>query len=603
VIFQDELADRTQARATLLRVVELDVLYGDAFARLRALLAEDGNDVALLDLLRRRLSHPCDDKLRADLHAEEATLLCRLDRKAEAKRSLRAALEHDRSRVAETRKLAELCLADADYAGAADALIALARITTDASTLAFAFHELGVIYQTHLPDARRAEIAFTRAAQLTPDDPRPIERLVAVFTSGGQTDRAKRALEHLIAMSTDAETRAQHVVRFAEMLLERGEERLAEQALDHARAQAPANVGILDALASLYTRQGDAQALAMHRARSVHALRAGIEERPDHAETYVALIELYRIRDRHDAARQVAYVADVLSVRQSRIEVTEPELFVASPSNEAQVRVHNSGPHERWKNLLRTHEADLVALLPPATVEIAPVPDETFEAARSDVAHLLGSGDELVMSSADQAGVLPLTNAPLHVVVDHALLSALAPDEQRFLLLRAAFIAQQGFSRLVSCDPERLLIVAHALKKLEHPTHAVAAVDDDELTRTAADLRTTLSEQARASVRAPLGELFAEGDPNPRRAAAAALELGGRLALCVTGNLGAALDALAQLRTRGNPRELGENPRLCVVRTDPQARALLSFALSDAYLEARRDAQARATNAPDRRPS
>jgi hypothetical protein len=77
-------------------------------------------------------------------------------------------------------------------------------------------------------------------------------------------------------------------------------------------------------------------------------------------------------------------------------------------------------------------------------------------------------------------------------------------------------------------------------------------------------------------------------DLNPRRLAASAFDFGSRVALLISGDVRAALQALVRLR--GRPLdELSGDERLELCRTDPALRALLSFAISEIYLDARRE--------------
>jgi hypothetical protein len=60
------------------------------------------------------------------------------------------------------------------------------------------------------------------------------------------------------------------------------------------------------------------------------------------------------------------------------------------------------------------------------------------------------------------------------------------------------------------------------------------------------------------------------------------------VALTISGNLAAAIEALLRLHGKP-PEELGRDERLRLLRADPALRAMLSFAISEAYLDARRD--------------
>jgi uncharacterized protein HemY len=589
VIFHDELSDRPRAQACLQRVVEIDVLFGDAFARLRALLADKSDAQGLLELLERRLSTHAEPSLRCELHEKRARLFIELGQPEPAKAALHAALEADAMQPELLRTLAELCLADAQYRQAADALIQLARITTDAAVLAYAFYQLGVIYDEHLPDPRRAEIAFTRVVSLAPGDARPIERLVAIWRRSTQLERAVRALRHLVTSDQDTSQRETHLVMLAETLSEQGDARGAEQVLGEARQQTPASLPVLRALDALYERQGDREARAMHLTRSCHALRAAIEENPADVAAWSGLVELLSLRERQDAAimaanaaRAIGHDAPQLVARCAALPGLGAEALRDGVLRKIQLR----GVLDATRNLLQATRPQLDELLP-----TDPSLQTTTFATRFQVvaaaAALFGLPPPVLRSSAEPV-CLPVADKPLTLLVSGERFER-ADDAQRFFLVtRALAIAQQGLTLLVRAAPERLLLLVHAARRLLNPGYAVAAVDHEALVQLTRELDTALPATTKSQLGALLLDVFAEGEWNPRRVAAQALTLGSRLALCVTGNVQAAVDALLLLKGR-DPNAVEATERQSLARTDPQLRALLSFAVSEAYLEARRE--------------
>jgi len=107
------------------------------------------------------------------------------------------------------------------------------------------------------------------------------------------------------------------------------------------------------------------------------------------------------------------------------------------------------------------------------------------------------------------------------------------------------------------------------------------------------DLAMVIPPAARTRVQHLIVELMGHDDASPRRLASTALDLGSRIALTVTGNLEAALFALLRLRGK-QPDSIHDPDTLELCRTDPALRALLSFAISEQYIEARREDWAQA---------
>ena len=218
------------------------------------------------------------------------------------------------------RELSELYLSAGQYRLAADALIKLARVATDEEVLRKAFFELGAIYSEQLPDPRRAEIAYARAARLDPSDRVPVERLLALYLREQAHDKALRACERLIDLATSEAEIDRFTIQLASILETTGDPRRAERALNVRREQTPTVAGDPDrALRPLR----DARAISPRsRCTSIaplHALRAAVERAPDDAARFAALSELLARRGRPHAAACVAAVAEDLGLADAQL--------------------------------------------------------------------------------------------------------------------------------------------------------------------------------------------------------------------------------------------------------------------------------------------
>jgi hypothetical protein len=129
------------------------------------------------------------------------------------------------------------------------------------------------------------------------------------------------------------------------------------------------------------------------------------------------------------------------------------------------------------------------------------------------------------------------------------------------------------------------------MRSVVRPGHAVQVANEREQRSVTRELAKRLPPPRRTQLQPLLSDLLASEDFSTRRLAAAAYEFGSRVSLAISGDLPAAIDGL--LRLRGNPpEELPQEERLRLLRADPALRALLSFAISEAYLEARREVPA-----------
>jgi cellulose synthase operon protein C len=587
VMYDDDLGDSERAVAALSRVTDIDVCFADAFSRLRRLLYERQESAALLELLARRTSAPIDSGLAAELEIERAELLRATGDRPAALIALRVALTHDPARTDALRALADLLWDEGEYHKAAEALVQLARLTDDKIALSEVVFQLGSLYDEHLRDAKRAELAFTRASTLAPDDPRPIERLVQLWKRTGQNDRAVRALQHLIANSWSVSTKEGYILELATTLEQMGQRTLAEQALEDARQKAPTSMRVLRAQAALYEREDDRTALSLHLQRSCNALRGAIDDDPGDSNHWLQLIELLERRGRHDGAELVADAAYSCGLSLPNISRPKLEGLGAAALSEGVLRkIVTRGLLDPLRRLFREFHEELDEFLPVMVETTAALPESHTQAVRA-VSELFAL-PALRLVGSEQSVCLPIAADPLTVCVGEDLFVSATEAERFFLLSRAVVVAKHGLILLVRAAPERVLLVLHALRSVVRPGHAVQVANEREQRSVTRELAKRLPPPRRTQLQPLLSDLLSAEDFSTRRLAAASFEFGARVALAISGNLPAALSGLQRLR--GTPPDaLPQEERLRLLHADPALRGLLSFAISEAYLDARRE--------------
>ncbi len=588
VLFEEELQDGALATAAYNRVIEIDVTHADTFQRLRGLLRVRGEPGSLLALLGQRAAAPIDPELAVEIELERAELFRAVGDRTAAVAALRSALAHDPGRAEALRGLADLLWDAGEHHKAAEALVQLARITEDQTELAEVVFQLGSLYDEHLRDARRAELAFTRAASLTPDDPRPVERLVQLWKRTGQNDRAVRALQHLIANSWSVQTKEGYILELAATLDALGERTLAEQSLEDARRQAPTSMRVLRAQAEIYEREDDRTALSLHLQRSCNAMRGAIDDDPSDPSNWVHLIELLEKRGRSDGAELVldaAYSCGLTSFS-DRPRPQIKGLGSDALGDTVLRKLVTRGLLDPLRRLFREFHDELAEFLPTAVEITGPFSESQTRAVRG-VAELFAL-PELRLVSTEPPVCVPVTADPLTLCVGQELFLTASEAERFFLVSRAVVVAKHGLMLLVRAAPERVLLALHALRTIARPDQTVLVANEREQRSVTRELAKRLPATRRTQLRPLLSDLMASEDLSTRRLATAAYEFGARVALTITGNLPAAINGL--LRLRGKlPEEIGQEERLRLLRADPALRGLLSFAISEAYLDARRE--------------
>src|SRR5690606_16003012 len=134
--------------------------------------------------------------------------------------------------VATLRGLAELQLRRGRYENAADALIRVARQSQDRGQLRWAFLALGDIYDVHLPDPKRADIAFRRVLRLSPGDEVALGRLTRLALTQDDLEAAEASLAELVAAHPRSTTAREQSLALATGFEVAGDGRRAEETLE-----------------------------------------------------------------------------------------------------------------------------------------------------------------------------------------------------------------------------------------------------------------------------------------------------------------------------------------------------------------------------------
>jgi tetratricopeptide (TPR) repeat protein len=599
-IYQDHLGDLDRARAAFEEASERDVTHADLFDRLCEILQETGQTDRLTQVFEQRLTAGGETNEMVELYVKQARLYVKLNDLANAKSALRAALALQPERVDALRLLADLCLEDEDWRGAAEVLIRIARIRKEREELRWVFFTLGDIYDRHMPDPRRAEAAFQRVLKLLPQDVEAMDKLAVLYEREGQLDKAAEMLFELARLDVDPESNRAHRLKLAEIFERLGDARRAEQVLEEARKNAPTDLAALRALAEFYRRQNAGNALGMHLNRAVNDFRHALEADLGDAAAWPGLVELLSWRGDADAAGAAASAAVALGL----VDVEISKLVDATGAAEGK------GPAAAFDVI-----DDLLAPpeLPAPTRMVFRLAGEALEKSLPfDVnayrAERLGPRDmsvrpiavecgrwfgipepQLFVTSAAPRVCVPVYSNPVTLLIGSELIAITDEREKLFVLVRALKIAQAQLAVVVRAQPHEVVALIGGLVHSYDPHHQPRGADPSHV----AEAARRVAKHVNRKVRDELGPLVFEmaGRPgyDPARLAMAASEWGNRVALLASGSAPAAFSALAKL---SGERELPADPmaRITMLTRFPEANSLLKFAISDAHFEARRRA-------------
>ena len=599
----EDAGDASAASDAYEQAAELDVRYHDLFDRARRLLEAAGEPARLARLVAKRVDAGADTRTLVELHENRAQLALGLGDRAGARDALKAALALDPQRVDALRRLARLQLEDADWRGAAESLIRIARLRQDRDELRWVFFTLGDIYDRHLPEPKRAEAAFRRVLKLLPDDLEALDRLASLFERENQYVDAVPVIEELLAKEIDPDERHRHLLRLAIAHERRGDPRSAEHVLDDARKKAPTDLVVLRAMVDLYERQRAPAALAMHLGRAAGDFRRLVEEDATSVDAWSGLVEVLDWKDRRDAARAVASVATALGVHDvglgSRLDslggipgagtaAADPDLRDAiAPRmlNRTVFEVFRLGGEAFDKALPFDAKAWRAEKLP------ARGPSLRDEALR--VARIFGISDvQVLVTSAAPRLCVAVGDRPATILVGHDLAASTTEAERAVLFTRALGIIHAGLAVVMRSQPEAVLLLVGGLLKSIDPMYAHAQLDPRALDDMAKRIGKNIPRKNRDAL-VPLAiEMGGAPGFDPSRLGLHAAELGDRLALLALGATPSALSALLALANTRLPEAAGSAERVTATKKVPEAWSLVRFAISDAHFDARHRAGA-----------
>jgi tetratricopeptide (TPR) repeat protein len=512
-----------------------------------------------------------------------------------ARQALKSALALAPEKLDAARRVAQLALEDGEYREAAEALIRIARLCKDIEELRWVFFTLGDIYDRHIPDAKRAEAAFRRVLKLAPGDVPALERLATLYRREHQFAAAAEQLEQLIRVEPDPDRVRAHQLSFAEVLEQMGDGRRAEQVLEAARRSAPTDLVTIKALADFYGRQRAHSALAIHLNRAVADLRRAIETDLGDSAAWLGMVEILQLRGRRDPARAVAAMAMALGHESPEwVRLVDGDGVPGAGAAAADASLDDLLAPEHLPTAVRT----VMRIAGPALERIAPFDPRAYRAeklgardifrlAALDIARWFGVGDvEVWVTTAMPRACMPVASGPPASLVVGRDLLGLDERERMFVLVRTMKVVHDGLTLALRMQPTELALLLGALVHVYDPNYRVSGVDEAHLADWSRRISKQLGRRTTEELHHVVVEMAGSPDYDPLRLATASAEFANRVALVAGGSARAALGSL--LKLAGEPG-LAESPsaRLSQLTRCVEARALVSFAVSEAHFEAR----------------
>jgi tetratricopeptide (TPR) repeat protein len=589
VIWLDQLKDTARGRAALEAAAAIDVTYADLFPRLQTIYVAAADREALASLLENRLASVEDPSERIELEVVRGKTLAEIGDADAAKRALSFALEASPDHPDALAAFADLSVAEQDWPGAEQALIRLARLVPDTDRQASIYSRLGALYDEHLPNPERAELAYREVLRRIPGDVTAQEKLVQVYRRAGDAAKAIEVQQALLAAAKTPDEKRRRTVELAAVHEQVGRDpRKAEALLEGARKEFPNDVELLSAVAAFYTRSNRVPALHVLLDRAAGDARRALATGRFDVNLFAMLGAVAKLRDRTQAARIADATVAAIEGRPS--DLPRGDRRASDPALDDLLAPDLLTPAFR---ALLTKSGEILDVASPVdlrALRAAPLP-QPAPAAGTDIRELGASFGlpslEVFVSPALGAVCMPVGSHPPQIVVGQALMTSGDDEVRRFLVRRALKAVQARASALSRSAPIDLLPLISAYLLLFAPDWQPTAVDPGKLR----DVHARLLKAKPKRLDDDIGMLALEviGSLGNRASTLHTVVngWGNRVALLACGDLSVAFTAIARAAGHASGPAPSGPERATWINRNAEARDLAVFSVSDAYAEVR----------------
>lgn len=584
VLWQDKAMDAGRARAVFDRVLEEDPAHAEAFPRALKALEQLGDTAAERQRIEARLSRGADKDVANPLRLRAAAIAEQEGDNNTARQHLRAVLAVDEAHQDALRGLIRLSRVAGDWPSVADATIRLARHTQDNAERTELLYTLGEVFDEHLNAGPKAETAYKRVMQMSPDDLRPIQKLADLYARQGQGANEAEMLQLLVAKVSPSDRKSLRI-RLAAVLsekLDRGAD--AEATLNAAREENPTDLDVLRAFARLYMRLQQPEALGDLLDGAAGELRAELDQDLLNRDAYERLADVLKLRGKLDGARTVAAVAFAVDASTEKLAPLAPQGMIAGAGVEAlQSSVMDllappaiSSSH---RELLRLAAEVLERLVPfePGAMRAEKLGQRPHPL-RAEVerwARLFGIEQvEIYLGPATPLGVLPVGRHPGAVMLPVDMRDTPA---SRFAVGRAMTIVALSLPLFVRLAPANVTLLMGALARQFDPMFSLDGVDMAKVDDLARRITRVLPRPKHAEMAPHAFAVIERRALDGEALAAGTVELANRIAVLAGGDVAGAVAGLV-------PAGASITEQL---HSPTAAGRIVRVVLSDRFMEAR----------------
>ncbi|NUP13456.1 MAG: hypothetical protein HOW73_46050 [Polyangiaceae bacterium] len=587
LIWQDRAGEPDRAREALERIATADPHNAEAFERLQKIYVAAGARAELAELLGRRIDSIEDPGERVEMEVMRGRALAEVGDAESAKRALAAALDANPDHVEALQSFANLCFSDGDYEGAEQALIRLARLTSEPERQVAIYLQLGELYDDSLPNDERAELAYQEVLKRIPTDERAREKLIALYRRVGQMARAVEEQNVLVNGAENPDDKCQRTVELAEILEESGELKKAESTLVVARKAFPKSDAALRALVLFYQRSGQAPAAAILLDRAVADARRALGTGRFETFLFETLATAAELRNRQDAAH-VARAA-VQAIEGETVALAGVEGRAGDAALDELLAPEVMTP--AFRDLLQRTGPLLDSAFPYDLEAVRAMPAPGQLPISAEVRAIAGAYGlpqiQLLVSSVLGQVCVPARSHPPVIVMGQALASQDESPERTFLIHRAMKVIQANAAVFARTAPIDLWPLLAAYLRLFNPQFSPQGVDAGRFSEAFSRLSRMMPQGLGHDVSVLAADVIGTIGNRASTLNAAVNGWGSRAGLLGVGDLNVALTAIAWAGGNANGPPPSGKDRLTWIGRNAEARDLVIFSVSDAYVDAR----------------
>jgi len=271
------LGDEARAEFALEQLLVTNPGHPAAIAKLSQIYRAAHAHDKLAALLERQLEVTREPLERMQLQLERARCLLTLDLTIAADKALEPALQAFPENVDVLQVKADISLAVDDRHEAEFTYTRLLQLVTEPEKQAQLYRKLGALYERSADQADVAESTYRRLLDLVPNDNDALQALVRLRLASNDVTEAIRLQNQLVEYPSDADKLRTHHLGLSKIYETRANDRRkAEELLEKARRKWPNDSLVLRAFAEFYQRAADTSALQVLLERSVTEARRAL---------------------------------------------------------------------------------------------------------------------------------------------------------------------------------------------------------------------------------------------------------------------------------------------------------------------------------------